>query len=85
MPRTSATHPTILPKPAPPPPPPPPPIAPPSPGVKTYTAPPGDNLAKIAQKVYGDAGLWPKIYAANKAVIGPNSNLIKMGQKLIIP
>jgi nucleoid-associated protein YgaU len=53
--------------------------------VKTYTVLPGDTLSKIAQKSYGNASLWQKIYQANKVVIGPNPNMIKPGQKLTIP
>jgi len=81
-PRSSAIAPAILPKP-------PAPAAPPSPppasGMKTYTVAPGDSLSLIAQKVYGNTSLWHKIYQANQAAIGPNPNLIKPGQKLIIP
>ena len=80
-PRKTATHPSIAPKPAPPPAPP----SPPSPGLKSHTVLPGDTLSKIAQKYYGSASLWQKIYQANKAVIGANPNMIKPGQKLTIP
>ena len=80
-PRSSAISPTIPPKPA---------LLPtrpipPSPGVKAYAVLPGDSLAKIAQKFYGNASLWQKIYQANKLLIGPNPNMIKPGQKLTIP
>jgi hypothetical protein len=83
-PRTSAVHPTVSPKPAPPPPP-PAPVSPPASGAKSYTVLPGDSLSKIAQKVYGNPGLWQKIYLANQGAIGPNPNLIKPGQTLTIP
>jgi hypothetical protein len=97
-PRTSAKAPTI--KAGPSPPPKPPLGTPPTPlpstsgptagggsgaGAKTHTVAPGDSLSKLAQKYYGDMMQWPKIYAANQAVIGPNPNLIKPGQKLVIP
>jgi nucleoid-associated protein YgaU len=55
------------------------------PGVKTVVVAPGDTLSQIAQKAYGDPSKWDKIYQANKALIGPNPNLIKPGQKLVIP
>lgn len=45
----------------------------------------GDSLWKIAKKVYGDGSQYKKIYEANKSTIGSNPNLIKPGQKLIIP
>ncbi len=80
-PRSSATHPPILLKPALPPMPP----IPPSPVVNTYTVLPGDTLSKIAQKFYGNASLWQKIYQANRTMIGSNPNIIKLGQKLTIP
>jgi len=80
-PRSAAKHPSIPPKPAPIPLPP----IPPPPAVKTYSVLPGDSLSKIAQKFYGNPSLWSKIYQANKALIGPNPNLINPGQKLTIP
>jgi hypothetical protein len=58
---------------------------PPTVSTKTYTVLPGDTLSVIAQKVYGNPSLWAKIYQANKALIGPNPNLIKPGQLLTIP
>jgi LysM domain len=78
-PRSGAKHPSIPPKPAPIPPSIPAPAA-----VKTYSVP-GDSLSKIAQKFYGNPSLWSKIYQANKALIGPNPNLILPGQTLTIP
>jgi nucleoid-associated protein YgaU len=54
---------------------------------KTYTVKSGDSLSKIAAmpSIYGDGSKWQKIYDANKSVIGKNPNLIKPGQKLVIP
>ncbi len=46
---------------------------------------PGDTLPSIAEKVYGDAGRWPAIYAANRDVIGNKPNQIKIGAQLTIP
>ena len=55
-------------------------------GAKTYyeiyVVKTGDNLSKIA-KAYSTT--WKKIYALNKAVIGPDPNLIRPGMKLKIP
>lgn len=62
--------------------PPPPPPAPPR---RTYTVVAGDTLSGIAQKVYGNAGAWQKIYDANRGIIGGNPNLIRAGQVLTIP
>ena len=50
-----------------------------------WTVKSGDSLSKIAKDVYDDAGKYMKIYEANKATIGDNPNLIKPGQKLVLP
>lgn len=86
--------------PAPPPPPPsvppgetpkpvPTPPAPPPPTHRTYTVRkwplPGSSLFSIAQLMYGNGNRWPDIYNANRALIGPNPNLIHPGQVLTIP
>lgn len=54
---------------------------------KTYTVQKSDTLWKIAKKFYGNGSKWPTIYnnSQNKKVIGKNPNIIKRGQKLIIP
>jgi V8-like Glu-specific endopeptidase len=54
-------------------------------GSKSYVVKPGDYLSKIAGAYYGNPQLWPRIYNANKAVIGPNPDLIHPGQVLTIP
>ena len=46
---------------------------------------PGDSLSKIAKDVYDDGGKYMKIYEANKDTIGPNPDIIKPGQKLVLP
>jgi len=50
-----------------------------------WTVKSGDSLSRIAKDVYDDAGKYSKIYEANKATIGDNPNLIKPGQKLVLP
>lgn len=52
---------------------------------KTHTVVSGDCLWNLAKKYYGSGAQYTKIYAANKSVIGSNPNLIKPGQKLVIP
>lgn len=52
---------------------------------RTYVVKSGDSLSAIAKKLLGDASLWPKIYEANKDVIGDNPNLIHPGQEYTIP
>ncbi|MFD3259986.1 LysM peptidoglycan-binding domain-containing protein [Paenibacillus lentus] len=52
---------------------------------KTYTVKSGDSLSKIAKLELGDSSKWSAIYNLNKKTIGPNSNLIKPGQKLVMP
>lgn len=51
---------------------------------RTYTVKSGDTLSKIAQREYGNAGDWRKIYEANKDEI-KNPDLIYPGQTFIIP
>ncbi len=50
-----------------------------------YTVRPGDSLAAIAGRVYGDTSLWPAIYAANTRIIGPDPRLIRLGQTFRLP
>lgn len=54
---------------------------------KVYEVKKGDTLYKIASKsnVFGDGSKWRELYEANKKTIGNNPNLIKVGQKLVIP
>ena len=51
----------------------------------TYVVQPGDSLSAIAKKLMGDANLWPKLYEANKDIIGDNPDLIHPGQEFTIP
>lgn len=51
---------------------------------KTYVVVAGDNLSKIAKRIYGDANQWRRIYEANRDVI-KNPDLIYPGQKLVLP
>lgn len=44
----------------------------------------GDTLGHIAQKYYGKAGQYMKIFEANRDILD-DPNLIKVGQKLKIP
>lgn len=50
----------------------------------TYTVERGDNLSKIAKKVYGDEKLWRVIYHANSSVV-KDDYIIYNTQVLIIP
>jgi nucleoid-associated protein YgaU len=72
----------------------PPAPAPPAATVKPLTATqaverlhvvvPGDTLSGLAKTYYGKAGLYMKIFEANKDQL-KDPNLIKVGQKLKIP
>jgi nucleoid-associated protein YgaU len=53
--------------------------------VTEYVVKPGDTLRSIAQEQYGDAGQWPKIYQANRDVIGPNPDALVAGTTLQLP
>jgi len=54
-------------------------------GSTTYVVQPGDTLRSIAQDQYGDATLWPRIYDANRDVIGSDPDALNAGTKLQIP
>lgn len=53
--------------------------------VKKHVVVSGDTLSGIAKKYYNDAGKYMAIYEANKAVIGDNPDMIKVGMELVIP
>lgn len=55
------------------------------PNQDVYTVQSGDSLSKIAKKHYGNANDWTKIYQANKSEIGDNPDLIRPGQRFVIP
>jgi LysM repeat protein len=49
-----------------------------------YTVQRGDTLSSIAQRFYGSAGDWNRLYAANRSVLH-NPDMIFAGQVLDIP
>jgi len=51
---------------------------------RVYEVVAGDNLGAIAQKYYGKASEYMKIFEANRDILD-NPDLIKVGQKLKIP
>jgi len=57
----------------------------PSQGEVEHTVAAGESLSLISQKYYGSQADWPRIYQANKAIIGDDPNRIRVGQKLKIP
>ena len=52
--------------------------------VMEYRVVKGDSLSKIAQRVYGDAQAWRRIYDANRDIID-DPDLIHPGQVLKVP
>ena len=52
--------------------------------VDYYLIESGDTLSKIAQRFYGDASAYPKIFEANREVI-KDVDRIFVGQKIRIP
>ena len=60
--------------------------APRAPGApeRTYTVVAGDSLSKIAQREYGHANQWNRIYEANRDIL-KDPDKIYPGQKLRIP
>ena len=53
-------------------------------GQRTYEVQPGDTLGAIAQRFYGRASQYMKIFEANRDILD-NPDLIKVGQVLRIP
>jgi nucleoid-associated protein YgaU len=53
-------------------------------GAKTYEIKSGDTLSAIAQRHYGNANEWRKIYEANRNVI-EDPDKIYPGQKITLP
>lgn len=53
-------------------------------GAKTYEIQSGDTLSAIAQRHYGNANEWRKIYEANRNVID-DPDKIYPGQKITLP
>lgn len=51
---------------------------------KSYTVQPGDSLALISLKFYGQAGGFTRIFEANRAILS-SPDRIRVGQRLIIP
>jgi 5'-nucleotidase/UDP-sugar diphosphatase len=54
-------------------------------GGTSYDVQAGDTLAIIADKQYGDASQWRRIYDANKDAIGADPDKLKLGMTLKIP
>ena len=52
--------------------------------VTPYVVQSGDTLSALAQRFYGKASLYMKIFEANRDILS-DPNLIKVGQKLKIP
>jgi nucleoid-associated protein YgaU len=52
---------------------------------ESYVVKPGDTLRSIAEDRYGDASQWPRIYDANRDVIGPDPDALNAGTTLTIP
>lgn len=51
---------------------------------RTYTVKPGDSLSAIAQKFYGNANEYNRIFEANRDKLS-DPNRIQPGQELVIP
>lgn len=62
------------------------PPAPPAPTFDRYVVKKGDTLKRIAarREIYGDAGIWWRIYDANREIVG-KSQKVRPGQVLLIP
>ena len=59
-------------------------VTPSSTGAQHYVVKSGDTLSHIAQRHYGRASDWRRIYDANRATIN-NPDMIHPGQELVLP
>ena len=53
-------------------------------GSRYHTVAKGDTLYAIARTYYGDQRRWKDVYEANRSAL-PDPNMIKTGQRLVIP
>ncbi|NQX60440.1 LysM peptidoglycan-binding domain-containing protein [Paenibacillus qinlingensis] len=51
----------------------------------TYTVKSGDSLWAIAKMNLGSGNRWREIYDMNRELIGDNSDVIQVGQELVMP
>jgi nucleoid-associated protein YgaU len=72
------------------------PVSAPAPADRVVVVRPGDSLWRIAEaellrrtgraaSVADVAALWPRIYAANRALVGPDPDLVRPGVPLTMP
>jgi LysM domain len=54
-------------------------------GARSHVVAQGEMLSAISQRFFGDAGKWPVIFEANRGIIGSNPDLIRRGQRLLVP
>jgi nucleoid-associated protein YgaU len=52
---------------------------------RPYVVKRGESLWTIAAWYYGNGAAWPRIWAANRAVIGPDPNMLRPGEHLTFP
>jgi nucleoid-associated protein YgaU len=52
---------------------------------RLYSVKQGDSLSLIAGRQWGDVLFWPLLYNANKDLVGPNPNYLRIGLRLTIP
>jgi hypothetical protein len=55
------------------------------PGTRRVMVQQGESLSLITLREWDDALLWPLLYDANQATIGPDHNLIHAGMPLVVP
>jgi nucleoid-associated protein YgaU len=61
------------------------PEAGPAPSATSVVVRPGDTLWALAAEHLGDPERWPELYAANRAVVGADPDLIRPAQRLRLP
>lgn len=56
-----------------------------APPARVLTVRPGDTLWELAERHLGDGSRWTELYAANRAVVGADPDLIRPAERLRIP
>ena len=59
--------------------------SPAAPGQQVYTVQEGDTLYSIASEHLGTGSRWDELYQINKAIIGDDPGVLKVGQVLTLP
>lgn len=54
------------------------------PTTRTFVVRPGDSMWSISRRLYGDGGLWHRLWMANRAAV-PNPDVVAAGTVIVVP